>query len=79
MAWTKQTACHSTLAEKLINSNLPPRLLQESPLQREGLKSLIVIIMALLHSAKSTTTKKAQIFLSTRCRSSALQGKFCRI
>eukprot|EP00804_Cyclotella_cryptica_P007072 CCRYP_014498-RB/>CCRYP_014498-RB protein AED:0.32 eAED:0.32 QI:0/-1/0/1/-1/0/1/0/50 len=24
-------------------------------------------------------TKKAQIFLSARCHSSALQGKFCRI
>eukprot|EP00804_Cyclotella_cryptica_P014127 CCRYP_005570-RC/>CCRYP_005570-RC protein AED:0.38 eAED:1.00 QI:0/-1/0/1/-1/0/1/0/35 len=35
--------------------------------------------MALLYSAKSTTTKKAQIFLSPRCHSSASQGKFCRI
>eukprot|EP00804_Cyclotella_cryptica_P014535 CCRYP_004831-RC/>CCRYP_004831-RC protein AED:0.32 eAED:0.32 QI:0/-1/0/1/-1/0/1/0/50 len=44
-----------------------------------GLKSLIVIVLALLHFVKSAATKKAQIFLSTRCHSSALQGKFCRI
>eukprot|EP00804_Cyclotella_cryptica_P016557 CCRYP_004758-RC/>CCRYP_004758-RC protein AED:0.32 eAED:1.00 QI:0/-1/0/1/-1/0/1/0/49 len=44
-----------------------------------GLKSLIVIVLALLHFTKSTATKKAQIFLSARCHSSASQGKFCRI
>eukprot|EP00804_Cyclotella_cryptica_P009796 CCRYP_013245-RC/>CCRYP_013245-RC protein AED:0.32 eAED:1.00 QI:0/-1/0/1/-1/0/1/0/51 len=44
-----------------------------------GLRSLIVIVLALLHFAKSAATKKAQIFLSTRCHSSALRGKFCRI
>eukprot|EP00804_Cyclotella_cryptica_P006931 CCRYP_007092-RB/>CCRYP_007092-RB protein AED:0.31 eAED:1.00 QI:0/-1/0/1/-1/0/1/0/50 len=49
------------------------------PQHQEGLKSLIVIVLALMHSAKSTATKKAQIFLSARCHSSALQGKFCRI
>ena len=67
------------LVEKLPDSSLPPRLLEEGPLHQEGLKSLIVIALALLHSAKFAATKKAQIFLSARCHSSALQGKFCRI
>eukprot|EP00804_Cyclotella_cryptica_P008980 CCRYP_003089-RB/>CCRYP_003089-RB protein AED:0.32 eAED:0.32 QI:0/-1/0/1/-1/0/1/0/49 len=44
-----------------------------------GVKSLIVIVLALLHFTKSAATKKAQVFLSTMCHSSALQGKFCRI
>eukprot|EP00804_Cyclotella_cryptica_P013007 CCRYP_002329-RA/>CCRYP_002329-RA protein AED:0.40 eAED:0.40 QI:0/-1/0/1/-1/0/1/0/47 len=38
-----------------------------------------IIVLALLHSTKSASTKKSQIFLSARCHSSALQGKFCRI
>eukprot|EP00804_Cyclotella_cryptica_P012113 CCRYP_009829-RA/>CCRYP_009829-RA protein AED:0.22 eAED:0.22 QI:0/-1/0/1/-1/0/1/0/77 len=77
MARTKQTARHSTggkapryqLATKAARRMAPA----------SGLKSLIVIVLALLHFAKSAATKKAQIFLSARCHSSALQGKFCRI
>eukprot|EP00804_Cyclotella_cryptica_P016556 CCRYP_004758-RD/>CCRYP_004758-RD protein AED:0.22 eAED:1.00 QI:0/-1/0/1/-1/0/1/0/77 len=77
MARTKQTAHHST-------GGKPPRYqLATKAAQRmapaSGLKSLIVIVLALLHFTKSTATKKAQIFLSARCHSSASQGKFCRI
>eukprot|EP00804_Cyclotella_cryptica_P024867 CCRYP_020921-RA/>CCRYP_020921-RA protein AED:0.30 eAED:1.00 QI:0/-1/0/1/-1/0/1/0/48 len=43
-----------------------------------GVKSLIIIVLALLHFAKSGY-QKAQIFLSAGCHSSAFQGKFCRI
>eukprot|EP00804_Cyclotella_cryptica_P028605 CCRYP_020779-RA/>CCRYP_020779-RA protein AED:0.27 eAED:1.00 QI:0/-1/0/1/-1/0/1/0/89 len=46
------------LAVKLLNSNLPPRLLEEAPLQQESLKSFIVIVLALLHSVKSAPTQK---------------------
>eukprot|EP00804_Cyclotella_cryptica_P019528 CCRYP_014301-RA/>CCRYP_014301-RA protein AED:0.22 eAED:0.22 QI:0/-1/0/1/-1/0/1/0/77 len=77
MARCKQTARQSTggkapryqLATKAARRMAPA----------SGLKSLIVIVLALLHFAKSAATKKAQIFLSARCHSSALQGKFCRI
>eukprot|EP00804_Cyclotella_cryptica_P011683 CCRYP_020704-RB/>CCRYP_020704-RB protein AED:0.32 eAED:0.32 QI:0/-1/0/1/-1/0/1/0/46 len=44
-----------------------------------GLKSLIGIILALLHSTKSADIKRAQIFLFEWCHSSALQGNFCKI
>eukprot|EP00804_Cyclotella_cryptica_P002886 CCRYP_009395-RB/>CCRYP_009395-RB protein AED:0.31 eAED:1.00 QI:0/-1/0/1/-1/0/1/0/48 len=43
-----------------------------------GVKSLIIIALALLHFTLRRF-QKAQIFLSARCHSSALQGKFCRI
>ena len=47
------------LGEKLPDSSLPPRLLKEALLHQEGLKSLIVIPLALLHSAKFAATKKS--------------------
>eukprot|EP00804_Cyclotella_cryptica_P021235 CCRYP_001524-RA/>CCRYP_001524-RA protein AED:0.38 eAED:1.00 QI:0/-1/0/1/-1/0/1/0/75 len=75
MARTKQTAHHST-GGKAPRYQLATKAAQQRP---DRLKSLIVIVLALLHFAKSTATKKAQIFISTRCHSSALQGKFCRI
>eukprot|EP00804_Cyclotella_cryptica_P010868 CCRYP_008806-RA/>CCRYP_008806-RA protein AED:0.22 eAED:0.22 QI:0/-1/0/1/-1/0/1/0/76 len=76
MARCKQTARQST-GGKAPDTSLPPRLLEEWPLHR-GLKSLIVIVLALLRR-EIRRYQKAQIFLSARCHSSALQGKFCRI
>eukprot|EP00804_Cyclotella_cryptica_P027467 CCRYP_008879-RC/>CCRYP_008879-RC protein AED:0.22 eAED:1.00 QI:0/-1/0/1/-1/0/1/0/77 len=77
MARTKQTARHSTDG-KAPRYQLATNAAQRSALHW-GLKRLVVIVLALLHFAKSTTTKKAQIFLSARCHSSPLQRKFCRI
>eukprot|EP00804_Cyclotella_cryptica_P001350 CCRYP_014119-RA/>CCRYP_014119-RA protein AED:0.22 eAED:0.22 QI:0/-1/0/1/-1/0/1/0/79 len=57
MARCKQTARQST-GGKAPDTSLPPRLLEEWPLHRGGLKSLIVIVLALLHFAKSAATKK---------------------
>eukprot|EP00804_Cyclotella_cryptica_P014856 CCRYP_020388-RA/>CCRYP_020388-RA protein AED:0.25 eAED:0.25 QI:0/-1/0/1/-1/0/1/0/68 len=68
MARCKQTARQST-GGKAPDTSLPPRLLSEWP--ASGLKSLIVIVLALLHFTKSALPK-AQIFLS-ECHSSALQ------
>jgi histone H3/H4 len=42
---------------------LPPRLLEEAPLHWKGLKSLIVIVLALLHSAKSATIKNTDLLI----------------
>eukprot|EP00804_Cyclotella_cryptica_P005550 CCRYP_003057-RA/>CCRYP_003057-RA protein AED:0.22 eAED:0.22 QI:0/-1/0/1/-1/0/1/0/78 len=78
MARTKQTARQST-GRKAPRYQLATKAARRMAPALGGLKSLIVIVLALLHFAKSAATKKAQIFLSARCHSSALQGKFCRI
>ena len=44
------------------------------PLELEGSRSLTDIAPALLLSAKSAVTKRAQSFLSKRCHSNVLQG-----
>ncbi|KAL7521170.1 hypothetical protein ACHAWX_005867 [Stephanocyclus meneghinianus] len=49
------------------------------PLELEESRSLTDITLAVLLSAKSSITKRAQSFLSARCHSNVLQGKYCRI
>eukprot|EP00804_Cyclotella_cryptica_P022171 CCRYP_011630-RA/>CCRYP_011630-RA protein AED:0.25 eAED:1.00 QI:0/-1/0/1/-1/0/1/0/66 len=65
--------------EKHLNNSFPPRQLEAVPLLPEGLRSLIIIALALPHSEKSAATKTAQIFLSTRWHSSILHGRSCRV
>jgi hypothetical protein len=67
------------LVEKLPENSFPQRWFDSMPLELEGSRSLTDIALALLLSAKSAVTKKAQSFLSTRCHSNVLQGKYCRI
>ena len=59
------------LEEKLLGNSLQQRQHVSVPLLQEVSRSLIAIVLALLHSAKSVATKKVQIFLSASCHSSA--------
>ena len=64
------------MAEKLPGSSLPPRLLKEAPLHWDGLKSLIVITLALLHSTKFAATKKITDLLIHKLPFQCLARKF---
>jgi hypothetical protein len=67
------------LEEKHPENGLRPRRLVGVPLLPEVSRSLTDIALALLHSAKSVATKKAQTFLSASCHSNVLPGKSYRI
>jgi hypothetical protein len=67
------------LEEKHPENGLRPRRLVGVPLLPEVSRSLTDIALALLRSAKSAATKKAQTFLSESCHSNVLPGKSYRI
>jgi hypothetical protein len=67
------------LEAKLPENGLRPRRLVGVPLPPEGSRSLTDIALALLRSAKSVATKKAQTFSSASCHSNVFPGKSYRI
>ena len=62
------------LVEKRPENSFPQRQLEYMPLELEGPRSLTDKHLELLRSAKSAANKKAQTFVSTRCRSNVMQG-----
>eukprot|EP00804_Cyclotella_cryptica_P015952 CCRYP_019195-RA/>CCRYP_019195-RA protein AED:0.22 eAED:0.18 QI:0/-1/0/1/-1/0/1/0/81 len=77
-AGTKQTA-HKSTGGTAPQFQLSTKAARSSAPAMGGLKKPRDYCRGTLHSTKSIATKKAQIFLSPRCHSSILQGKFCRI
>eukprot|EP00804_Cyclotella_cryptica_P016625 CCRYP_001944-RA/>CCRYP_001944-RA protein AED:0.22 eAED:0.22 QI:0/-1/0/1/-1/0/1/0/78 len=78
MAWTKQTACHST-GGKAHQFQLATKAAQRSTPALGRVKKPHYYCPGTVALRKICCYQKSQIFLSARCHSSALQGKFCRI
>jgi hypothetical protein len=78
MARTKQTARKST-GQKAPPKQLSTKAVRINAPRTGGIKKHPNIALALLLSAKSAITKRAQSFLSARCHSNVLQEKYCRI